>query len=449
MAKTNADDWLNKNPEVDAIFVAVCDINGVFRGKRVPSSQIEKVLSGGVRMPLSAATLDIWGRDIEGSALVFETGDADGVAELTERGLIPISWLEKPTAFAQVWLSHEDAKPFEADPRHALSAIVKKYKARGLKPVIATELEFYLTNPNKDRAERPINPTTGARLSTDDVLSMTELEEFDGFLNDVYAACKEQSIPADAAISENGAGQFEINLLHTDDPLRAADDALLFKRLVRGVARKHGLTATFMAKPYGTSAGNGLHVHFSLLDQQGKNVFDDGTELGSEMLKHAVGGLLKTMQENTLVFAPHMNSYRRIAPDSHAPTAVAWGYENRTTSIRIPGGPGAARRVEHRVAGADANPYLVLAAVLGGALIGIEKKLQPDAPVKGDAYSQNLVSLPMNWMNATEAFANGPYAKEVFGDTLHDIFVQAKRQELRKFSETVSTFEYQSYLEIV
>jgi len=240
------------------------------------------------------------------------------------------------------------------------------------------------------------------------VLSLNDLDQFEDFLNDVYAACELQDIALDAAVSENGAGQFEINMKHVPDPLRAADDAVLFKHLVRGIARKHGFGATFMAKPYGMRAGNGLHVHFSLLDARGHNIFDDGSEMGSDIMRHAVAGLLATMTELTLTFAPHLNSYRRLMPGSLAPSAIAWGYENRTSAIRIPGGAKEARRIEHRVAGADANPYLVLASVLGGALLGIEQKMAAPKPVSGNAYGlDDLEHLPMEWATAIDAFEHG------------------------------------------
>jgi glutamine synthetase len=300
-------------------------------------------------------------------------------------------------------MATEDGSPFPGDPRRALAAIAGRYAARGLTPVVATELEFYLVDPSGDRPQAPISPVSGKVLDSDSVLAIRELDHFHRFLDEVYAACAAQDIPADSAIAENGPGQFEINLLHVADPLKAADDAMLFKDVVRGIARKHGFAATFMAKPYGERAGSGLHVHFSLVDGTGRNVFDDGTDRGSDMMRHAVGGLLAMMPESTLLFAPHMNSFRRLRPGMHAPAAAAWGYENRTTAIRIPGGSPKARRIEHRVAGADANPYLVLAAVLAGIHHGLSHTLDPDAPITGNAYAQVAPSLPLSWDRAIEA----------------------------------------------
>lgn len=381
--------------------------------------------------------------------MVFATGDGDGMCEHTGRGVLPVTWGTKPTAMVPVWLSEENGKPFAADPRRALDAVVQKFKTLGLTPVVATELEFYLVDPSSNIPIPPKSPVTGKRLHSDGVLSIDELEQFDGFINDVFEACKLQNIPADAAISENGAGQFEINMTHVNDPLRAADDAVYFKRLVRGIARKHGFAATFMAKPYEGRAGNGFHVHFSLLDENGNNVFDDGTDMGSSVLQNAVAGLLATMADATLSFAPHQNSYRRLRPGAHAPTAICWGYENRTAAIRIPGGPNVARRIEHRVAGADANPYLVLASILGGALLGIEGKMTPAAPIDGDAYSSNNAHLPTDWVSAIAAFEQSSTMGDIHTKQLRNLLAGCKKQELAKFARHITDFEYDSYLEIV
>ena len=449
MAHEELKEWLADRPDIETVYAAVCDLNGTLRGKRLPAAQAGKVLDGGLRMPLSIAQVDIWGEDIENSELVFETGDADGVCEFTGRGILPMLWAERSTALIPVWLAEEDGSPFSGDPRRALADVVARFKARGLTPVVATELEFYLVDPSGAVPRPPVSPVSGKRLDTDSVLSLDELEHFSGFMDGVYDACKAQGIQADAAIAENGAGQFEINMMHVDDPLRAADDATLFKRLVRGVARKHGFAATFMAKPYGDQAGNGLHVHFSLVDENGGNVFDNGTTEGSPVLLNAVAGLLETMAQNTLTFAPHENSYRRLMPGAHAPTSVAWGYENRTAAIRIPGGSPKARRIEHRVAGADANPYLVLAAILGGALLGIERELQPTPAITGDAYRHDLPQLPIDWPAAIAAFEQGAEVPEIFSTRLQGMFTGCKRQEYRRFKRQVTGFEYHSYLETV
>lgn len=417
-----------------SIQVGACDLNGVMRGKRIPKSQLDKALQGGMRMPLSVSCVDIWGRDIDGCAMIFEDGDGDGVCQPIRDHAVPALWLGPNVELIPVWMFTETGAPSPFDPRQALAALLERYAAKGLTPVIATELEFYLS---------PLSGSAG--FVTEGVLSLHQLNQIAPLLDDIYAACAAQGIPADAAISECGAGQFEINLLHRPDALLAADDAVFFKSIVKGCALSHGYQANFMAKPYGTAPGNGLHAHFSMLDKDGRNVFDNGTEAGSETLKAAVAGVVAGMAESTLIFAPHFNSYRRLRPNSHAPTAITWGYENRTAAVRIPGGASAARRIEHRVAGADANPYLVLTAILGAALHGIEMGLTPPPSVDGNSYAADAPQLPSDWSPAISAFETGPIMASIFPEHLRDVFVQAKRQEQSRFLDTVTAFEQDTY----
>lgn len=348
--------WLEARPEITSLRAAVCDLNGILRGKRVPVAQAGKVLDGGMRMPYSIACLDIWGEDVAGNPLVFKHGDVDGRCAPTGRGFLPMSWLGAPTALMPLWFQLEDGAPFLGDPRQALAAVCARFEALGLTPVVATELEFYLVDTSGAVPMPPKSPVTHKILDGDGALCIDDLDHFEAFFTDVYAACDAHGIPVDSAISENGGGQFEINLLHVADPLKAADDALYFKRFVKGIARKYELAASFMAKPFLDRAGNGFHVHFSLIDREGRNVFDDGGPEGTETMHHAIGGVLRAMRGSSLVFAPHRNSYRRLQPDAHTPSQVCWGYETRAAAVRVPGGPSAARRIEHRVAGADANP---------------------------------------------------------------------------------------------
>ncbi|QRM53554.1 glutamine synthetase family protein [Sinorhizobium sp. BG8] len=449
MSEVEGNDWLANAESVESIQAVVCDLNGILRGKRVPVAQAKKVLEGGIRMPLSIVGVDVWGEDIVGSSHVFASGDMDGICSPTGRGALPVSWTLKPSAVVPLWLFKETGEPFLADPRQALANIVRQYHELGLRPVVASEMEFYLIDAEPDHAEPPISPYTGKRLDSDAILSIDELDDFGEFFSDVYAECARQNVPADSAVAENGIGQFEINLMHTDDPLKAADDALFFKRIIKGIARKHGFAATFMAKPYGMRSGSGMHMHFSVTDEAGKNIFDDGTAEGSDIMRHAVAGLLRGMAESTLLFAPHFNSYRRLRPDTHAPTSISWGYENRTAAIRIPGGKSSARRIEHRVAGADANPYLVMAAILGAALVGIRNKWEPEPPVSGRAYQAKLPRIPSEWGSAVTAFENGSIVSEIFDPDLRSMLIACKRQELAGFAEQVTDFEFSAYLEIV
>ncbi len=442
-------EWLDTRPDISSVRLAAVDLNGIARGKRIPVNHAEKAFGGGVRMPLSALNVDIWGEDIHDSPLVFESGDADGTLLPTERGFVPLDWFGTPSALLPLWMSNDNGTAFSGDPRHALKSVLNRYEKLRLTPVAATEMEFYLLDGKQSHPAAPLSPLTGRPVDANDVLSLAGIDEFDAFFTDLYAACAVMNIPADAAISEGGLGQFEINLMHVNDALKAADDAWLFKQAVHGVARQHGFAASFMAKPYPNQPGNGLHAHFSILDKDGQNIFDNGTDEGSDALRHAVGGLLAAMQASTLMFAPHFNSYRRMAPNSHAPTSVTWGYENRTAAVRIPGGNSKARRIEHRVAGGDCNPYLMLSAVLGAALVGMEEKIEPAEPIVGNGYESGAPSLPTSWDAAISEFESDETIAKIFPAELIMNFVLCKRQELARFEGQSEEFEFTTYLESV
>ncbi len=420
------------------IRAAVCDLNGIWRGKLMPAVQLEKVLGGSLRMPYSVPAIDIFGEDVADSPLVFNSGDADCLCLPTAKGALLEPWQTGAAPFVPVVMAEEDGTPSAIDPRQILAAVAGKLKARGLTPVMAVELEFYLVKPG------PTPPQAEAQM-----LAIDHVDQHSAFFEAVYSACEAYGIPADAAISEGGAGQFEVNLMHGPDPLEAADNAVFFKRIVKGVAKAHGLEASFMPKPYQNQSGSGLHVHFSLLDEAGNNVFDDGTEAGSDILRHCVNGLLSLMPASTLIFAPHLNSYRRLTPNSHAPTGIGWGYENRTSAIRIPGGSPKARRIEHRVAGSDANPYLLLAVLLAGVLEGLEQAQTPPAATTGNAYEAGLPQLPADWAAAIRAFAASDALKAHLNPQFCAIFAAMKQQEHSRFAERMSDFEVATYLTTV
>ena len=441
--------WLRKHPQVRTIRVAAADLNGQPRGKRVPVRFADAVVENGTRFPMSVLNLDIWGEDIEDSPLVFESGDADGILKPTERGFMPMPWLDAPTALLPIWMFRENGKPYDGDPRHALARIIGRYKARGLTPVCAMELEFFLIDDSGKKLQVPLSPRSGKRRKAAEIMSIRALDAFDTFFTDLYDACEAMDIPADTAISESGLGQFEINLMHTDDALRAADDAWLFKMLVKGLARRHGFAASFMAKPYADYSGNGLHTHFSVIDADGENVFDNGGHDGSEMLKQAVAGCLAAMHDSTLIFAPHANSYDRLVPEAHAPNAICWAYENRTSALRIPSGNPRARRIEHRVAGGDVNPYLLLAAILGAALTGIEDGLTPPAPITGNAYALDLPLLPDTWEEAIGIFETSEIMARIFPAEMIRNLVMTKRQEHHYMEELTPEEKVELYLDTV
>jgi len=428
--------------------VAACDLNGRMRGKRLPARFADKLDDGSLRMPLSALNLDIFGADIAGSPLVFESGDQDGRLFPTERGAVPLPWLEEPQALVPMVMHHEDATPFAGDPRHALSAVLARFAARGWEVFAATELEFTLVDPSGKTLKTVRDPRSGRRMKAPGILSLGQMDAFDAFLSDLYAAGAAMAIPVESAISEAGVGQFELTLNH-QSALRAADDTWLFKTMIKGLARKHGYVATFMAKPFDADSGHGMHMHFSVLDGDGRNVFDDGTPRGTDILRAGVAGCLAAMPGSTLIFAPHANSYARLVPGAHAPTGAGWGYENRTTALRIPGGPTPARRIEHRVAGGDINPYLTFAVILGAAITGIDEAMAPPAPITGNAYDADLPQLAGDWQGAIDRFETDPMIARIFSPEIVANLVMTKRQEHARLSAMPAEDHWKVYLETV
>lgn len=440
--------FFEENTQAQALEAFIVDVNGVLRGKKIPRENCGKLFKSGLRMPFSAYALDIFGEDVLSAGLVAETGDGDGICQPANDTLRMVPWQD---GTAQVLLSmyDENGKGFFADPRHVLQNVLNLYAKKGWKPVVAAELEFYLLDSKPDekgRPQPPVNPRTGKRSADSHLFSLSEMQDFSAVLDEIPHACALQGIPADTAISENGPGQYEINLFHVPDALAAADHAVLMKRAIRGVARKHGMDATFMAKPFAGLSGNGLHVHFSILDKSGMNIFTGRDKKGSPLLRHAIGGVLKSMEDCTAIFAPNFNSYRRFAPGSHAPTTVSWGYDNRSAAIRVPDSDRDATRIEHRVAGADANPYLLLAAMLAGAYDGMVGKKDPGKPFTGNVYKSNARHLPREWGAALDRFEKSAFVAKYFGKRYQKVYAACKRQELEIMQGQVSSIEYDAYM---
>ena len=325
--------------------------------------------------------------------LGFSDGDPDEIATPLLDSLVPMPWAQIPTAQVQLTLDSDDSEPYYYEPRNVLKRVVNRFDSLKLTPVVAFELEFYLFDLLRDdnhQLRPPVTPLSGLRIQDTQVYSMAEIEEYAVFIDEVISSCEQQNIKTGPITAEYAPGQFEINLDHLNDPLKAADQAAMFKRLVRGVARKHAMRASFMSKPYLENAGSGLHVHLSLVDEHGKNVFDGGgdyesDDFMSDTMAEAIGGLLETLPDCMSIFSANTNAFRRYVPNIFVPTSASWGRENRSVAVRIPKSDGAARRIEHRVSGADANPYLLLAALLAGIHYGITEKSQPGQPAHGNA----------------------------------------------------------------
>ncbi len=443
------DAFLQQNPDLEVFEVLLPDINGQLRGKWVSRENLAKVFGGGFKLPVSTIAFDIWGRDI--GATVFEDGDADGICLPEPATLARVPWLPRATGQVLVSMGTVHASAYAGDPRTVLANVLARYAQLGLRPVVAAELEFYLFDRERSADGTPRHTQTasgGRALVGGQTYGLEAMQDVAELMHGVREAAAVQGLPVDTLITEAAPSQFEINLYHQDDALRACDQALLLKRAIKGVARAQGRLASFMAKPFGDLAGNGMHIHFSLIDASGRNVFDDDTDQGSELLRHAVAGCLATMPEAMALFAPNYNSYRRFRLGSHAPHAPTWGYENRTAAVRIPGGSRSAIRLEHRVCGADANPYLAVAGILAGALMGIEQRLAAPAPVAGDAYSQHPPGLPRFWPDALRAFEKSAFVGDYLGEELRRVFLMSKWQELDEFLGHVSPMEYDAYLDL-
>ncbi|MEJ2059986.1 MAG: glutamine synthetase family protein [Gammaproteobacteria bacterium] len=443
-------EFLRQYPQVRAVDLLVPDVNGVLRGKRVDVGTLDKCYQDGVNLPGSLFGADITGDTAEETGLGFEIGDADQICYPVPGTLEFVPWHSRPMGQLMLSMYTMDGSPYFADPRHVLARVLERFKRElGLTPVVAVEMEFYLIDKRRvagGAPQPPLSPVTGERERNTQVYGMSEVDDYSEFLADIGEYCAIQGIPAETAVAEYAPGQYEVNLHHEADPLSACAHAILLKRVIKNVAQKHGMEATFMAKPYDDNAGSGTHVHVSLVDESGRNVFADGSELGSDVLRHAIGGLMVTMEESMALFAPNANSYRRFRLHSFVPLCPAWAFNNRTTALRIPAGADHAKRVEHRVAGADVNPYLLAATVLAGMHHGIVNKVDPGKPVEGNAYEQFEPCLPNTWLSALQALEAAAVIPEYLGRDFLKVYLANKYFEREKFNYHVSPLEHEWYL---
>jgi glutamine synthetase len=443
--------FLEANPDVEAVQLVLTDANGVGRGKNIAREELESLYSSGRNVAGSILGLDITGEDVEETGLVWEVGDADQTCRPVPGSLARAPWLARPTAQVLGTMFGLDGRPAVADPRHVLARAVQRLQASGFTPVVAVELEFYLLQRSPDGRLQPagglLTKTPSRRI---DAYGLGRLDDMAPLFDDLYAAARAQGLPVRTLMSEYAPGQFEITLEHRADALRAVDEAVLFKRAVRGVAARHGCIACFMAKPFAGMAGTGMHLHASLADETGRNAFASEDPAGTELLRHAIGGMRGTLADGMAVFAPNANSYRRFRAMSYAPVAATWGVNNRSVSLRVPAGPPPSRHVEHRVAGADANPYLVAAVVLSAMRLGIERRIDPGPPVQGNGYAQAQAGdLPTQWHTALERAAHSEFLVDALGQEFLSVFLAIKRRESERFAALVSDRDYEWYLDTV
>lgn len=445
--------FLEANPDITSIHVIWTDICGVARGKILRRDELVPAWKDGRFMPISALVLDITGQDVPETGLVFDEGDRDMLLWPVPGSLVRIPWLDEPTAQYLATVHDLDGTPHFADPRNALESIVRRFQSElNMTPVGAVELEFFLMDRASAMAGEPRAPKSlinEHRPQHYQAYYLQDLDDFAPFFKDLYAYCEAQGLPAKTLISEYAPGQMEIVLRHRADVLKACDEGIMLKRAIKATAEKHGMAATFMAKPYAQWTGSGMHMHVSLGDEKGNNLFAAEDPMQNELLLHAIGGLKAAMAESMLIFAPNANSYRRFRRNSYAPVSASWGINNRTVSLRVPAGAANACHIEHRPSGADANPYLVMAAILAGMHYGITEKADPGNPVVGNGYEKRAKYIPGNWFDAIDAFWRASIMKEYFGKPFVDTYCTLKEVEADRFYAEPTQRDFEWYLRAV
>ncbi|MET0597011.1 MAG: glutamine synthetase family protein [Mesorhizobium sp.] len=445
--------FLDEHPEIEAFDILVTDSNGVGRGKIVRRHELPALYEGGRHMPISILGLDITGEDVHETGLIWDSGDGDLRAWPIPGTLTPLVGTQPARGQVLMSMYHLDGTPMTSDPRHALARQVAALAEKGLTPAGAFELEFFLLKNERD-AEGRVQPAgavlDGRRSGKTEVYSVDHLHGMEPLFSDIYAGAAAQGVPVETLISEYAPGQYELTLRYRTDILRAADDLVLLKRLVRMQARRHGITACFMAKPIQRYAGSGMHFHVSMANAEGRNIFSENQPgAWAPALLHAIGGLAATMPETMLVFAPHANSWRRFVAQSYAPLAATWGVNNRSVALRIPAGDARNRRVEHRPAGVDANPYLVGATVLAAIAKGLDEAIDPGAATTGNGYETAArldAGAPSDWRSAIESAKASAFLKSALGPDLHKTFTAIKQAEYMRVARTVSELDYHLYL---
>jgi glutamine synthetase len=414
----------------------VPDMAGSARGKVLTA---DKIGSSTMKIPEA-----IFGQTISGDYVTnkLNVEDRDMILRPDPSTLRPVPWATDPAASVFVDCYHSDGTPVDSSPRGVLRNVLGKYEAQGWVPVVAPEVEFYLLKPHLDsnaEAEAPegrLGWTDGARQP----YSIDAMNDFDPFINDLYTYCKAQDIRIDTLSQEMGPAQFEINFLH-GNAIELADQVFLFKRTVREVAIEHEMHATFLAKPMAEEAGSALHIHQSILDKGGENIFSNKDGSASDLFYGYLGGLQTYMPEALLIFAPYVNSYRRFLSRSWAsPVNLAWAVDNRTVGLRVPDSGPEDRRIENRLAGSDVNPYLVLAATLACGYLGMVEGKKPTEATEGSAYSDEF-TLHRHLYSSLQALKGSEAIRSILGDSFVDLYCAVKEDEYREFQGIITPYE--------
>ena len=426
--------WLQERG-IDDVEAFVPDMAGAARGKVLPA---DKLGVGDLKLPEAVFSQTVSGDYIKNENNVE---DRDMLLVPDSTTLRPVPWASEPAASVFLDCYRRDGSVVEASPRGVLRSVLAKYEARGWIPVVAPEVEFYLIKPHSDPNEDAEPPegrlgwTEGARQP----YSIDQMNDFDPFINKVYEYCEAQGIRVDTLTQESGPAQFEINFLH-GNALELADQVFLFKRTIREAAIEHEMHATFLAKPMANEAGSALHIHQSVVDKDGNNIFSNADGEPSELFDGFLGGLQQYMPEAMLVFAPYVNSYKRFLNPWSSPVNLAWAVDNRTVGLRVPDSGPEARRVENRLAGSDVNPYLVIAGSLACGYLGMVEGLKPADPIEGSAYRSEF-ELHRHLCSAIDALRESEAMRSMLGDEFVALYCGLKDAEFMEFQEVITPWE--------
>ncbi len=437
------DSWL-KEHNIDEIEAIIPDMTGTARGKIIPAHKYSE--EAGMRLPEAIFLQTVTG-DLPKDESAINPAEIDMVLKPDPKSWRTVPWAKDPTALVIHDCFYADNSPVDISPRYVLRRVLEVYQQQGWQPIVAPELEFYLVKPNTD-SDYPLEPPIGRSGRAEagrQSFSIDAVNEFDPLFEDVYDYCEAQRIGIDTLIHEAGAAQMEVNLLH-GDPLELADQAFLFKRVLRESALRHDMYATFMGKPMENEPGSAMHIHQSVVDTAtGNNIFSKNDGEASELFSWHIGGLQKYLPQAMALLAPNVNSYRRITRYLSAPINVEWGYDNRTAGLRVPLSSPQARRVENRVAGADANPYLAIAASLACGYLGMMEKIDPRKPVKESAYDLPY-ELPRNLERSLLNLLDCEPLRRLFGDRFVRTYNAVKESEFEAFLHVISSWEREHLL---
>ncbi len=439
--------WITEHGvgEVECI---IPDMNGVQRGKVLPAKKfLGSVKDGTLRIPGSIFTVTINGEYPEDIGHIIPEYDPDQIMVPDANTICEAPGFKTPTAYVICDAFDRAGEPIAIAPRMILKRVLKLYEDKGWRPVVAPEVEFYLVSKNTD-PDFPLVPPSG-RSGRPETASqpygLEALNEFEDIIEHIYDFCEKAGLDIDTMIHESGAAQLEVNFQH-GDPLRLADEVLLFKRIVRQVALEHGVYATFLAKPMSDQPGSAMHIHQSVLDiSTGKNIFSLANGKDSALFRSYIAGLVKLLPQVAPMFVPNVNSFRRMRPDSDAPINVQWGSDNRSCGLRIPMSDGKNRRIENRLPGADSNPYLAMAASLVCGYVGMVDRMIPPKSVNGSAYNRAR-TLPRTLEAALDRFSHCKPVKALLGEDFFEVFYAIKECELFNYQSVISSWEREHLL---